>query len=116
MMGWMSDVNAMQAKFTGGKTDAWRPIGADRPLTRHTSQSALEEMLGPTFALLNGVAQAGTTPSCAWSAKDTHKLRQAMFLQTTSCSGSCSTRPRTASISTLGVAPMNRNPTAWPGN
>ena len=39
-------------------------------------------MLGWTFALLNGVAQAGTDASFgAWSAKDTHKLRQAMFLQ-----------------------------------
>lgn len=116
MMGWMSDVNAMQAKFTGGKTDAWRGIGADRPLSRHTSQSALEEMLGPTFALLNGVAQAGTDASFgAWSAKDTHKLRQAMFLQNHFLIRKLLDEAEDGFNQHLGIKPLNRDPTVWAG-
>jgi hypothetical protein len=116
VVGWMSDVNAAQAKFTGGATDAWRMIGADRPLTRHTSQSALEEMLGPTFALLNGMTQAGVDASFhAWSAQDTHKLREAMFLQNHFLFRKLLDEAEDGFNQHLGIKPLNRDPTIWTG-
>ena len=116
MTGWMSDINAAQAKFTGGATDAWRLIGADRPLTRHTSQSALEEMLGPTYALANGMAQSLTDMSFhAWSAQDTHKMRQAMFLQNHFLIRGLLDKAEDGFNEAIGVKPLNRDPSQWPG-
>jgi hypothetical protein len=116
MLGWMGDLNGAQAKFFGGKTDAFNLIGADRPLTRHQSQSALEELLGPTFAELNGVAGSlNDATHDTWSANDTHKLRQTMFLQNHFLFRQLLDKAGDGINTSMGVAPMNRNPTAWPG-
>ena len=50
-------MNEMQAKFSGGASDAYRLIGATSPLTRR-DQSPLGSMLGPTYSRLEGLAGA----------------------------------------------------------
>ncbi len=117
MLGWMGDLNAAQAKFFGGKTDAFNVIGADRPMTRHQSQSALAELLGPTFAELQGIS-TGVNDAAhgTWTAQDTHKLRQTLYLQNHFIFRQLLDKAEDGVNGSMGVAPMNRNPTAWPGN
>ncbi len=90
VLAWFSEANALQAKFTGGATDAYRAIGATSPLSRH-DHSQLAELLGPTYSRLEGLTGAagdavravipGDKPAHVWTAQDTHKLREVMFLQ-----------------------------------
>ena len=90
ILAWMSEANELQAKFTGGASDMYRTIGASSPLSRH-DHSSLSELLGPTYARLEGLTGAagdavravlpGDKPKNVWTAQDTHKLREVMLLQ-----------------------------------
>jgi hypothetical protein len=116
MLGWMSDANQMQAKFFGGKTDLWNLIGADRPSSRTAALSAPEQLLGPTYSLFSGLAHAATNASFhAWSAQDTHRIRQALFLQNLMFFRRLLDKAEDGFNEYLGVKPMNRDRTAWPG-
>lgn len=80
--GWISDANAMQAKFTGGKTDLFRVIGADKPLSRYAQRSALSEFLGPTYSRLEKLqGPIYSLANAEWKPEDTHALRQMAPLQ-----------------------------------
>jgi hypothetical protein len=73
-------------------------------------------MLGPTFALLNGVAQAGTDASFgAFSAKDAHKLRQAMFLQNHFLIRKLLDQAEAGFDEHLGLKPPVHDPSLWTG-
>jgi hypothetical protein len=116
MLAWFSEINSMQAKFTGGATDMFRAIGADHPLSRRQSNSALSEMLGPTYSRLEGMAGAFNDVSHGtWSAMDTHKLRQAIWLQNLFAVRRLLDAAEDGFNEQLGVKPLNRDPSAWPG-
>lgn len=116
MTGWFSEINSMQAKFSGGTTDMFRAIGADHPLSRRQSNSALSELLGPTYSQLEGMA-GGVNDAFhgTWTAMDTHKFRQAIWLQNLFAVRRLLDAAEDGFNEHLGVKPLNRNPAAWPG-
>jgi hypothetical protein len=115
MLSWFTEVNSMQAKFTGGATDMFRAIGADHPLSRRASNSALSEMLGPTYSRLEGMA-GGVNDAFhgTWTAMDTHKFRQAIWLQNLFAVRRLLDAAEDGFNEHLGIKPLNRNPAAWP--
>lgn len=115
ILGWFSEINSMQAKFTGGKTDIFQAIGADKPLSRRQSNSALSELLGPTYSKLEGIAGGVNDASHGtWTATDTHKLRQAIFLQNLFAVRRLFDAAETGFNEQLGVKPLDRS--SWPAH
>jgi hypothetical protein len=88
MGGWLTEGNNTLARFTSGKSDVFRAIGADRPSSRRASESALADLLGPTYSHLEGLTTAighatytdPKTGASAFTARDIHNLRQAGVL------------------------------------
>jgi hypothetical protein len=116
MLSWFTEINSMQAKFTGGATDMFRAIGADHPLSRRASNGALSELLGPTYSRLEGMA-GGVNDAFhgTWTAMDTHKFRQAIWLQNLFAVRRLLDAAEDGFNEHLGVKPLNRNPALWPG-
>ena len=57
VMGWLDEFNAFTAKATGGQVDYYRLIGADKPLSRYSSRSALSGLFGPTMGKAESLVQ-----------------------------------------------------------
>jgi hypothetical protein len=115
ILGWLTEINNKEAKFFGGKTDAFNLIGADRPLSRRQTNSALSELLGPTYSRLEGIAGGLNDASHGtWTAMDTHKLRQAIWLQNLFAVRKLLDSAEDGFNEYVGVKPMNRNPAGWP--
>jgi hypothetical protein len=116
MLAWFSEVNSMQAKFSGGATDMFRAIGADHPLSRRQSNSALSELLGPSYSHLEGIA-GGVNDAFhgTWTAMDTHKFRQAIWLQNLFAVRRLLDAAEDGFNEHMGVKPLNRNMATWPG-
>ena len=115
--GWMSDANDITAKATAGRGDVWRAIGADRPLTRHRTQSGPSELLGPAWNDLERAYQiVGDASAGKWNAQTTSAVRKSIpFIQNHFLfpAPARSGRGRVQRIS--GVRPMNRHPQTWDG-
>jgi hypothetical protein len=113
ILGWFTELNSMQAKFTGGKTDMFQAIGADKPLSRRQTNGALSELLGPTYSKMEGIA-GGMNDAFhgTWTAMDTHKMRQAIFLQNLFAVRRLFDHVEDGVNENLGVKPLNR--TDWP--
>jgi hypothetical protein len=115
LLAWFSEVNSMQSKFTGGVTDMFRVIGADHPLSRRQSNGALSEMLGPTYSQMEGMAGAvNDVFHGTWTAMDTHKMRQAIWLQNLFLVRRLLDDAEDGFNEHLGVKPLNRSGAAWP--
>lgn len=115
ILGWFTEINSMQAKFTGGATDMFRAIGADHPLSRRATNGALSELLGPTYSKLEGLAGGLNDASHGtWTAMDTHKLRQSLFLQNLFAVRKLFDSVEDGFNNHLGIKPLNRDPSAWP--
>ena len=85
ILGWFEEGNALASKATRGGVDIYRLIGADKPLTRFASRSAMDQLLGPTAGKIGGilsVASAASKPS-EWSEADTKALRRLVAGQNT---------------------------------
>ena len=115
MLAWFTELNSMQAKFTGGASDAFRAIGADHPLSRRQSNGALSELLGPTYSRLEGMA-GGVNDAFhgTWTAMDTHKFRQAIWLQNLFAVRRLLDAAEDGFNEHIGVKPLNRSGAAWP--
>ncbi|MFG1247264.1 hypothetical protein [Xanthobacter flavus] len=82
ILGWLEEGNALAAKATRGSVDLYRAIGADKPLTRFSSRSALDQVLGPTAGKADALLRVtGSAATGEWSATDTHKVRTLMAMQ-----------------------------------
>jgi hypothetical protein len=78
ILGWFEEGNALASKATRGGVDIYRLIGADKPLSRYASRSAMDQILGPTAGKIGGilsVASAASKPS-EWSESDTKAIRR----------------------------------------
>ncbi len=78
LLGWFEEGNALASKATRGGVDIYRLIGADKPLSRYASRSAMDQILGPTAGKIGGilsVASAASKPS-EWSEADTKAIRR----------------------------------------
>ena len=77
ILGALDDSNTVVSKFTGGKADIYRAIGADKPLSKFVSRDAASVFLGPTWGKVTNLSQvtrAATHPS-EWNESDSHALR-----------------------------------------
>ena len=82
VLGWFDEINATASKFTRGQADAFRLIGADKPLTRMQSRGILGTLAGPTAGKLEKLAQIGGAASTGeWTASDTTAVRRLMPFQ-----------------------------------
>lgn len=80
--GWISDINAAQAKVFAGQTDLFRLIGSDRPLSRYAQRSALSSFLGPTYGRLERLqGPLYSLSQGTWTANDTDAVRRWAWLQ-----------------------------------
>ena len=78
LLGWFEEGNALASKATRGGVDIYRLIGADKPLSRFASRSAMDQILGPTAGKIGGmlsVTSAATKPS-EWRESDSKALRR----------------------------------------
>jgi hypothetical protein len=83
LLGWFEEGNALASKATRGGVDVYRLIGADKPLSRFASRSALDQILGPTagkVASILKVTGAASKPS-EWSEADSKALRRLVASQ-----------------------------------
>lgn len=77
LLGWISEANGLSSKVTRGTIDVYRLIGADKPLSRYASRSALGALLGPTAGKLESLQQImGSAATGEWTAADTRRLRR----------------------------------------
>jgi len=78
VLGWLEEANSITAQATSGGIDAYRLIGADRPLQRFSSRSVLERAMGPTVGKINTVTGLTSAPfgEEGWNARDTANLRR----------------------------------------
>ncbi|MCK1445430.1 hypothetical protein IVB43_23885 [Bradyrhizobium sp. 48] len=78
ILGWFEEGNALASKMTRGGVDVYRMIGAEKPLSRYASRSALDQLLGPTAGKIGGILSVGSAMSkpSEWSESDTKALRR----------------------------------------
>jgi hypothetical protein len=85
LLGWFEEGNAMASKMTRGGVDVYRLIGAEKPLSRFASRSAMDQLLGPTAGKIGGiisVTSAAAKPS-EWNEADSKALRRLVGGQNT---------------------------------
>ncbi len=78
LLGWAEEANALASKATRGGVDVYRMIGADKPLSRYASRSAMDQLLGPTAGKIGGIlgtVSAASKPS-EWNEGDSKALRR----------------------------------------
>ena len=82
ILGWLDEGNTIVAKATGGQADAYRIIGADKPLSKYASKNTISSLLGPSVGkaelairVLYGVSNGDIKES------DIHALRRIMPVQ-----------------------------------
>jgi len=78
LLGWFEEANAMASKVTRGGVDIYRLIGADKPLSRYASRSAIDQLLGPTAGKVGGILSVGSAASkpSEWNESDSKALRR----------------------------------------
>jgi ribosomal protein S18 acetylase RimI-like enzyme len=78
LLGWFEEANAMASKATRGGLDIYRMIGADKPLSRFASRSAMDQLLGPTAGKIQGILSvaSGASKPSEWSEADSKALRR----------------------------------------
>jgi GNAT superfamily N-acetyltransferase len=85
LLGWFEEGNALASKATRGGVDIYRMIGADKPLSRYASRSAMDQILGPTAGKIGGIiqgVQAASHPS-EWNEGDSKAIRRLVAGQNT---------------------------------
>jgi hypothetical protein len=85
LLGWFEEGNAMASKVTRGGVDIYRMIGADKPLSRYASRSAMDQILGPTAGKIGGILSVGSAISkpSEWNESDSKALRRLVAGQNT---------------------------------
>lgn len=82
IFGWLEEGNALASKVTRGGLDVYRLIGADKPLSKFASQSAPEQLMGPTFGKMQAITKATSAAAARdWTESDTKALRRIIPMQ-----------------------------------
>jgi hypothetical protein len=78
LLGWFEEGNALASKVTRGGVDIYRMIGADKPLSRYASRSAMDQILGPTAGKIGGILAVGSAASkpSEWNEADSKAMRR----------------------------------------
>lgn len=78
LLGWFEEGNALASKVTRGGVDLYRLIGADKPLSRYASRSAMDQILGPSAGKIGGILSVGSAASkpSEWNESDSKALRR----------------------------------------
>jgi hypothetical protein len=116
LMGWFGEINKVGAKWSGGRADVFRMIGADRPLTRRSNNSKLAELAGPSFSLFEGgLGAASHAVEGQFNAADLHHLRRILPGQNLWAFRRLLDQVEHGTANTLGLpATRNQNPTWEP--
>jgi hypothetical protein len=82
LLGWLEEGNAFASKASRGTVDIYRMIGADKPMSRYASRSALDMLLGPTAGKIENVTKVtGALGGADWTESDTKALRRLTAFQ-----------------------------------
>jgi hypothetical protein len=83
VLGWLDEANnSVMSKFTAGRVDMYRLIGADKPLSRFEQRSLGAALLGPTYSKVEGFMGASSAAFRGdWSQGDTTRLRRMIPFQ-----------------------------------
>jgi hypothetical protein len=82
ILGWLDEGNQFAAKFTSGQADMYKIIGADKPLSRYSSRSALSQALGPSWGKLeNAVQLVQAASNGQMTQSDLHAARRLLPFQ-----------------------------------
>lgn len=77
IFGWLEEGNALTSKMTRGKVDAYRLMGADKPLSRFAGRTVMDQLMGPTFGKAESLSRiTGAAASGEWSASDVTAFRR----------------------------------------
>lgn len=78
LLGWFEEGNALASKATRGGVDIYRMIGAEKPLSRYASRSAMDQILGPTAGKVGGILStvAAASKPAEWKESDSKALRR----------------------------------------
>lgn len=76
ILGWYDDINnSLLSKWTAGRVDMYRAIGADRPASRYLDRTAAAALLGPTWSKIEAMGQVSNDMwRGEWSAADTARM------------------------------------------
>jgi hypothetical protein len=108
MLGWLDEVNSMTAMATRGGIDGYRLVGADKPLQRFSSRSALERVMGPSAGKFNTAIGLTGAPfgEEGWTARDTANLRRMAPYQNLFYLRRLLNEVEDATNETLGIQPL----------
>jgi hypothetical protein len=83
VLGWFDEANAISVKATRGGLDIYRLIGADKPLTRFSSQTVLSQLMGPSAGKIETITKAtgAAFGEEDWNARDTANARRLVPFQ-----------------------------------
>lgn len=77
IFGWLEEGNALTSKMTRGRVDAYRLMGADKPLSRFAGRTVMDQLMGPTFGKAESLAKiTGAAASGDWNAGDVTAFRR----------------------------------------
>ena len=80
--GVLEDVNMFAGKATRGTIDAYRLIGANKPLSRNANRTILSSLLGPTAGKIENITRVtGAIGALEFNEGDTHAIRRSVLLQ-----------------------------------
>jgi hypothetical protein len=97
LLGWFEEANALSSKATRGGVDIYRTIGADKPLSRFASRSAMDQILGPTAGKIGGIlGDSAISKPSEWNEATARRFGGSWQGRTCFISAGCSIRSRRA--------------------
>jgi hypothetical protein len=115
VLGWFEEGNNISAKLTRGRVDAFRLIGADKPLARTSNNSFVGQLLGPTVGKAEKLAGVmGDVASGQTSARTIANARQLLPLQNLWATRRLLNEVEDAAANAIGVPLLDRTPKPSP--
>ncbi|PVE25435.1 hypothetical protein DC522_05945 [Microvirga sp. KLBC 81] len=110
ILGWFDEANAISAKATRGGVDIYRLIGADRPLSRFSSQTVLSQLMGPSAGKIETITKAtgAAFGEEDWSGRDTANARRLIPFQNLFYLRRLLNQVEDAGNELFGVEPLSR--------
>jgi hypothetical protein len=109
VMGWFEEANTIVAKGTRGEVDAFRLIGADKPLSRFSNNTFLGQLMGPSAGKLEkAVGVIGDVVTGETDARTIARTRQLVPLQNLWAIRRLLNEVEDAAAGAIGVEPLER--------
>jgi hypothetical protein len=109
VLGWFEEANTIMAKATRGEVDAFRLIGADKPLSRSSSNTVVGQLLGPSVGKFEkALGVVGDVAQGEVSARTIANTRQLLPLQNLWATRLLLNEVEDAAARTIGVPELER--------